>query len=95
MHLVTKREGKSNPRIPGVFLFSIWFTFVSLVPTTFHGFGNCEDLVTGASEAGDISKIKRVSGMFSFVFGFWVFFICGQNWSVRPVMVPSSYGQCT
>lgn len=75
MHLATKREEESNPTIPGVFLVSIWFTFVSLVPTMFHGFGNCEDLVTGASETGDISKIKHVSGMFSFVFGFLGFFL--------------------
>lgn len=36
----------------------------------FHVFGNCEDLVTGASETGDISKTKRVSAMFILMFGF-------------------------
>lgn len=31
----------------------------------FHGFGNCEDLVTGASERA-VSKAKHVSSVFSF-----------------------------
>lgn len=62
-----------------MFLFSICFTFVSLVQIMFHGFGNCEDLITGASEAGDISNTKHVSGMLSLVFGFICLFVCFFN----------------
>lgn len=62
-----------------MFLFFICFTFIFLVPTVFHGFGNCEDLVTGTSETGDISKTNHISGMFSLMFGFGVFFNMGRT----------------
>lgn len=60
------RRNQTNPKAPSVFLFGIYFTLVSLVLIVFHGFGNCEDLVTGASERRAMSKAKHVSGVFSF-----------------------------
>lgn len=60
------RRNQTNPKAPSVFLFGIYFTLVSLVLIVFHGFGNCEDLVTGASERRAMSKAKNVSGVFSF-----------------------------
>lgn len=62
-----------------MFLFSICSTFVFLVPTVFHGIGNCEHLATAASETGALSRTKHVSGMFSLVFGFWGFFNVGRT----------------
>lgn len=58
-------RNQTNPKAPSVFLFVIYFTLVSLVLIVFHGFGNCEDLVTGASERA-MSKAKHVSGVCRF-----------------------------
>lgn len=59
--LDAKRQKKSNHKAPSVSLFGICFTLVSLVLIVFHGFGNCEDLGTGASERKAMSKAKHLS----------------------------------
>lgn len=50
----------------------------------FHGFGNCEDLVTGASETGDISKQSMFLACLVWCSGFgffliWAELVCETN----------------
>lgn len=81
MHLATKREEKPNkPQSTWcVPIFHLFYFHISSSNSGWNGFGNCEDLVTGTSETGDISKTNHISGMFSLMFGFGVFFNMGRT----------------